>query len=204
LTYAEAAAEQGTLTQSDLDNSVNLIRVRAGMPALSLATANASADPVQSAKYPDVSGGNQGVILEIRRERRVEMALEGYRYDDLMRWHGGSLMAVIPEGMYFPGLGQYDMTGDGIADIILIDANTNIPDDNNKITNSLGKTLVYYNAGSFGDNVTVYLRNGASGGGTLVTEITPRHFIDPKYYYRPIPYQQTVLNSNLTQIFGWD
>jgi hypothetical protein len=120
-----------------------------------------------------------------------------------MRWHAGSLLAVIPEGMYFPGLGQYDMTGDGVADIILVDANTTIPDDAHKITNSLGKTLVYYKAGSFGDDVTVYLKNGAQGGGTLVTEITPRQFIDPKYYYRPVPYLQTQLNSHLTQIFGW-
>ena len=135
------------------------------MAALSLGTANADADPVQAAKFPDVTGANKGVILEIRRERRVELALEGYRYDDLMRWHAGSLLAVIPEGMYFPGLGQYDLTGDGVADIILIDANTAIPDEANKIKNSLGKTLVYYKAGAFGDNVTVYLRNGASGGG---------------------------------------
>jgi hypothetical protein len=203
LTYAEAAAELGTITQTDLDNTINLLRSRAGMPSLSLGTANTSPDPILAAKYPDVTGANQGTILEIRRERRVELALEGYRYDDLMRWHAGSLLAIIPEGMYFPGLGQYDMTGDGIADIILVDANTTIPDDAHKITNSLGKTLVYYKAGSFGDDVTVYLQNGAQGGGTLVTEITPRQFVDPKYYYRPVPYLQTQLNSNLTQIFGW-
>jgi len=203
LTYAEAAAELGTIIQADLDNTVNLLRARAGMPALSLGAANTSPDPTLAAKYPDVTGTNQGVILEIRRERRVELALEGYRYDDLMRWHAGSLLAVIPEGMYFPGLGQYDMTGDGVNDIILVDANTTIPDDAHKVTNSLGKPLVYYKAGSFGDNVTVYLKNGAQGGGTLVTEITPRQFIDPKYYYRPVPYLQTQLNSKLTQIFGW-
>lgn len=204
LTYAEAAAEQGNLTQTDLDNTINQIRARVGVAALSLGTANADADPVQAAKFPDVTGANKGVILEIRRERRVELALEGYRYDDLMRWHAGSLLAVIPEGMYFPGLGQYDLTGDGVADIILIDANTAIPDEANKIKNSLGKTLVYYKAGAFGDNVTVYLRNGASGGGTLVTETTPRTFMQPKYYYRPVPYLQTQLNTNLKQIFGWD
>ncbi|WP_447640001.1 MULTISPECIES: RagB/SusD family nutrient uptake outer membrane protein [Chitinophagaceae] len=202
LIYAEAAAELGTLTQSDLDNTVNLLRNRAGMPHLLLTTANSNPDPVLVAKYPDVIGAMQGVILEIRRERRVEFALEGYRYDDLMRWHAGKLLEKIPEGMYFPGLGQYDMTGDGVADIILIDKDASIPADDQKIKNSLGTTLVYYKAGSFGENVTVYLRNG-NAGGTLVTETTTRQFIEPQYYYRPIPYQQTVLNPNLVQIFGW-
>lgn len=203
LTYAEASAELGEITQGDLDKTVNLVRKRAGMPDVTLTDANTHPDPVLAAKYPDVSGSDAGIILEIRRERRVEFALEGYRYDDLMRWHGGALLTVIPEGMYFPGLGQYDMTGDGVPDIILVDKSTQIPtDDNNKIKNSLGVPLIYYTAGSFGDNVTVYLKNGTQGG-TLVTETTKRQFIDPKYYYRPIPYLQTQLNPKLTQIFGW-
>ena len=66
--------------------------------------------------------------------------------------------------MYFPGLGQYDMTGDGVPDIMLVDKNTTIPTDANKIKNSLGITLVYYKAGSFGENVTVYLKSGTQGG----------------------------------------
>lgn len=202
LTYAEAAAELGNITQADIENTIGLIRARVGMPSLSLADANANPDPVLANAYPDVSGQYKGAILEIRRERRVEFALEGYRYDDLMRWHAGSLLANIPEGMYFPGLGQYDMTGDGVADIILIDKSASIPADAGKIKNSLGVALVYYKAGAFGEDVTVYLKNG-NAGGTLVTETTARQFIDPKYYYRPVPYLQTQLNNKLTQIFGW-
>ncbi|OQP54366.1 hypothetical protein A4H97_22630 [Niastella yeongjuensis] len=202
LTYAEAVAEQGTITQADLDNTVNLIRTRVGMPALSLAVANGNPDAVLATKYPAVTGGNKGVVLEIRRERRVELALEGYRYDDLLRWHGGNLLSKIPEGMYFPGLGQFDMSGDGVADIMLIGKDDAIPDDAHKVRNTLGVTLVYYKAGSFGEDVTVYLKNGAQGG-NLVTETTPRQFIEPQYYYRPVPYLQTQLNHNLTQIFGW-
>ncbi|GAO42709.1 RagB/SusD family nutrient uptake outer membrane protein [Flavihumibacter petaseus] len=204
LIAAEAAAERGTLTQADLENTVNQLRNRAGMPGLDMGMANANPDAVLAAKYPNVSGANKGVLLEIRRERRVELALEGYRYDDLMRWEGGQILTVIPVGMYFPGLGQYDLTGDAIADIILVDKDATIPTrDEDKIKNSLGVTLVYYKAGSFGENVTVYLENGNDGGVT-VTEIRPREFIDPKYYYRPIPYLQTQLNKNLKQIFGWE
>lgn len=203
LTYAEAAAELGEITQEDLDKTVNLLRDRAGVAHLDLAYANAHPDPLLQGAYPDVSGPHQGVLLEIRRERRVEFALEGYRYDDLMRWHAGRLLEKIPEGMYFPGLGNFDLTGDGIPDIKLVGKDAVIPAEADKEKNSLGKVLVYYKAGSFGEDVTVYLRHG-TGGGTLVTEITPRSFVEPKYYYRPVPYTQTVLNPNLQQIFGWE
>jgi hypothetical protein len=88
LNYAEATAEladmgAGTFTQNDLDISVNLLRDRAGMPHM---TTGVSIDPVLAARFPEVSGSLKNVILEIRRERRVELALEGFRHDDLMRW----------------------------------------------------------------------------------------------------------------------
>lgn len=201
LTYAEALAELGTITQADLDKSVNLLRARAGMPDMNLATVNSDIDPVLEAKYPKVSGDHKGVILEIRREKRVEFAMEGYRMDDLMRWGAGKTLEIIPEGMYFPGLGNYDLTGDGIPDIKLIGKNDIIPDENSKETNSLGEKLVYYKAGLFNEDVTVYLSNGTSG--TTVTDITPRHFIEPQFYYRPVPYGETVLNPALQQMFGW-
>ena len=203
LTYAEALAELGTVTQADLDMSVNLLRSRAGLPALSLTAANANADPVLAAQYPAVSGANQGIILEIRRERRVEFALEGYRYNDLMRWAAGKRLEIIPDGMYFPGLGKYDLTGDAVPDIILIDKTASIPPAEQQEENTLGIKLVYYKAGNFGDDVTVYLKNGNSGG-TIVTETTTRQFIDPQYYYRPIPFNQVTLNPALKQIFGWN
>ncbi|MFT3749877.1 MAG: RagB/SusD family nutrient uptake outer membrane protein [Agriterribacter sp.] len=202
LIYAEAKAELGTLTQSDLDESVNLLRDRVALPHLDLAWANSNPDPALAAKYPNVSGANQGVILEIRREKRVEFAMEGYRFDDLMRWASGKELEKIPEGMYFSGLGNFDLTGDGIPDIKLVDKNITIPNEDAKETNALGEKLVYYKAGSFGEDVTVYLKNGTAGG-TTVTEITPRQFIDPKYYYRPIPFNQVTLNPALEQLFGW-
>ena len=203
LTYAEAMAELGTLTQADLDASVNLLRNRVGMPALMLNEANAQPDPVMMSKYPKVSGPMAGVLLEIRRERRVEFAVEGYRFDDLMRYGAGKLLENIPEGMYFSGLGKFDLTGDGIPDILLVDKSTDIPEDKDKVVNELGKLLIYYKTGTIDDNVTVYLENGENGG-TMVTEVSPRNFIEPKYYYRPIPVQQVALNPNLEQIFGWE
>ena len=203
LTYAEAKAELGTLTQDDLDKSVNLIRARVGMPDLKLAAANGSPDPVMVQKYPNVTGANRGVIFEVRRERRVEFAFENQRFNDVMRWQAGKLLTVIPEGLYFSGLGKYDLTGDGVEDIILIDKSKTIPDEKEKEKNSLGVVLIYYRAGAIGEDVTVYLKNG-NAGGTMVTETAVRKFEDPKYYYRPVPQKEMLLNPKLKQVFGWN
>ncbi len=78
LNYAEAKAELGTLTQEDLDKSINLLRERVGMPDLGIDVG--FTDP--NWDFPELSP----IINEIRRERRVELAFEGFRYDDLMRW----------------------------------------------------------------------------------------------------------------------
>ncbi|GGM94897.1 hypothetical protein GCM10010967_30330 [Dyadobacter beijingensis] len=203
LINAEAKAELGTLTQADLDKTVNLIRARVQMPALQLAAANGSPDPVMAQKYPNVTGANRGVIFEIRRERRVEFAFENQRFSDVMRWQAGKLLTAIPEGAYFAGLGKYDLTGDGVEDIILIDKSKTIPAEASKEKNSLGVVLIYYRAGMIGEDVTVYLKNG-NAGGTMVTETAARKFEDPKYYYRPIPQKEILLNPNLKQVFGWN
>jgi len=201
LTYAEALAELGTLTQAQLDQSINLLRKRAGLPDLNLAAANANPDPALQLQYPNVTA-NAGVILEIRRERRVEYAFENMRFDDLMRWKVGKLLTTSPQGMYFAGLGKYDLTGDGVDDIILIDRTATIPGEDQKEKNSLGVKLIYYRAGLIGTDATVYLKNG-NNGGNIVTENVTRNFEEPKFYYRPIPQQQVILNPKLKQIFGW-
>ena len=71
LTYAEAKFEQGTLSQEDIDNSINLLRARVGMTPMSI-------------RALEQNGLNLGE--EIHRERRIELALEGQRYFDLKRW----------------------------------------------------------------------------------------------------------------------
>jgi hypothetical protein len=203
LAYAEAKAELGTLTQDDLDKSVNLIRGRVQLPDLKLAAANGNPDPVMAQKYPNVTGANRGVIFEIRREKRVEFAFENQRFGDVMRWQAGKLLIAIPEGLYFSGLGKYDLTGDGVEDIILIDKSKTIPAEKDKEKNSLGVVLTYYRSGAIGEDVTVYLKNG-NAGGTMVTETAVRKFEDPKYYYRPIPQKEMLLNPKLKQVFGWN
>ncbi|QBR13772.1 RagB/SusD family nutrient uptake outer membrane protein [Sphingobacterium sp. CZ-2] len=200
LILAEAKAELGIITQTDLDNTINILRKRVGMPNLVLVTANASPDPALKLDFPMVQGSNVGTILEIRRERRVELAFENTRYDDLMRWNAGKLLENIPQGMYFPGVGNYDMNGDGVPDIKLIPEGQTIPSNREK--NSLGVPLVYYTIGRFGGPAGVYLSDGTQGG-TMVTEVRKRTFVEPMYYYRPIPEVQMILNPILEQPFGW-
>ncbi len=100
LNYAEAQCELGQCTQNVLDNSVNLIRARAGMPALNLS--NIPSDPSLDGLYQEYCGYTPGPLLrEIRRERRVEMCFEGLRYDDLMRWKAGKFYEIPVRGIKY-------------------------------------------------------------------------------------------------------
>jgi len=199
LIYAEARAELGELSQNDLDMTINLIRSRAGMPPMTL---NPPIDPIQQARYPNALINTQWrEILEIRRERRIELAMEGFRFDDLMRWRAGKLIETEPEGIFFPGLGRYDLTGDHVYDIKLIDVSESIPLAADKELNSLGVRLIYYRAGFAGSEADVFLKYGNNG--TIVTERDRGVFIEPKFYYRPIPQTHVTINPNLTQIMGW-
>lgn len=200
LIYAEAKAELGELTQSDLDLSVNLLRDRAGLLHLMM---NPAVDPVQEARYPNIKSNSLWKeILEIRRERRIELALEGYRFDDLMRWAAGKLIENEPIGLYFPALGKYDLNGDGVDDIVLLDLSESIPGPGNKEINSLGETLIYYRVGPQDSDASFYI--SGNNQGYIISEKDRGTFIDPKYYYRPIPETDTKVNPNLAQIFGWN
>ena len=85
LIYAEAKAELGTLTQADVDMSINLLRDRVGMPHLDLGSI--TADP----NWPDYGYALPDYLYEIRRERVVELFGEGFRFDDIMRWRAHNL-----------------------------------------------------------------------------------------------------------------
>ncbi|MBE7178669.1 MAG: RagB/SusD family nutrient uptake outer membrane protein, partial [Mucilaginibacter polytrichastri] len=84
LTYAEARFEQGKLTQADIDLTINRLRDRVGMKRMVLT---------------ELATAGLDVRTEIRRERRVELALEGQRYFDLLRWKQGALLAQDVKGM---------------------------------------------------------------------------------------------------------
>lgn len=87
LNFAEAKAELGTFTQDDADKSIKPLRDRVGMPNLDVAAASESHDPYLLACYPNAAGRPvPGLLLEIRRERTVELVMEGLRQWDMLRW----------------------------------------------------------------------------------------------------------------------
>ncbi|AWO00442.1 RagB/SusD family nutrient uptake outer membrane protein [Chitinophaga alhagiae] len=85
LIYAEAKAELGEASQGVIDQTINQLRDRVGMPHMNIATL--VKDPASD--FPALP-----VLLdEIRRERRIELAQEGFRFDDIIRWKEGRLIA---------------------------------------------------------------------------------------------------------------
>jgi hypothetical protein len=93
LIHAEASAELGQATQEVIDKTINLLRKRAGMPNLVIGQLQKDIN----SDFPEIPV----LIDEIRRERRVELAVEGLRYDDLLRWKAGSLLTKPVLGMKF-------------------------------------------------------------------------------------------------------
>ena len=146
-------------------------------------------DPYLLNVYPNVSETNKGVILEIRRERVIELLMEGFRYYDLMRWKAGSCMDDEFLGMYFPGPGNYDLNHDGTIDVCLYK----------------GAKPSGVNALEFLEiGVTVDLTEGESGNVICYKDV-PRQWNEERDYLYPIPRQDRILtNGVLTQNPGWN
>lgn len=211
LNFAEAKAELGTLKQGDLDISVKKIRDRVGMPNISMDDANAHPDPylsVLETGYANVSGVNKGVILEIRRERTIELILEGFRYYDIMRWKEGKIFEQPYKGMYFPGLdmgegedkfGVFDMNDGTLRDAAKVDICIYT---GKKPTGALVKNIrKFYKLGD-----EFRLVEGTKGN-IIVHDIVeePRVWREDRDYLYPIPVQERLLsNGNISQNPNWE
>lgn len=189
LNFAEAKAELGTITQADIDKSIKLLRDRVAMPNLDVAAANANPDPYLLGEYAQIqAGANTGVLLEIRRERRIELVKEGHRYRDLLRWKEGGRLAKPFYGMYFPGVGEYDLDHNGSIDLVIYQgqAPATVP---GRQYQRLGELV---------------LENGTNGGRIVNLPDIIKRWDESKDYYYPIPTQELQLNTNLQQNPGWD
>lgn len=120
-------------------------------------------------------------MREIRRERRVEMAIENHRYIDLMRWKAGKLFTVPLRGMNF--LAVQDLY-DG--------SHTEKPEIAVKV--ELDKTVFVDEQGF----IICYPKSPYTNTvkGTLPWD-------DYRYYW-PIPKEELVMNPNLVQNKGWE
>lgn len=191
LNLAEAKAELGTLTQEDLDRTIKPLRERAGMTAsIDLSWANAHPDPYLTnpeTGYVNVKGVNQGVILEIRRERTIELIMEGFRYWDILRWKEGKAFEKPFLGIYIPGPGVYDLDGNGKSDVCFYEGEK--PSVFVSLFLKLGEDIV--------------LTEGTRGN-ILCHGVHKREWREDRDYLYPIPIQERALTSGvLTQNPGW-
>ena len=190
LNYAEAKAELGQLAQADLDMSVNKVRARVSMPAINMEEANANPDPYLLADgtgYPNVTKSTYtGVILEIRRERTVELMLEGFRYWDLMRWKEGKRFERTFYGMRLDGVGEYDLDKNGSVDLVVYEGTAP----------STIQGVVYKELSEL---------NLSEEGNIVLHADIERNFDESKDYLYPIPTEDIVLTQGVVkQNPGWD
>lgn len=177
LIYAEAKAELGTLTQNDLDRSINKLRERVNMPPMSMSVA----------VDPNFEFAELGALIQaVRRERKVELALEGHRHDDIMRWAAADelILGKTPQGSklaQWVGFKFSDYVSEGHPQL-----------ERQKAWDSAIEFLVVDEEGYIKP-----FRNTLNGGNEGYK------FNLGRDYLFPIPLNQLTLNPNLGQNPGW-
>ena len=184
LNYAEAKAELGECDETVWNATVKPLRERAGVEGKIPATY----DPYVAAYFKNQTTDKW--VLEVRRERGVELAFEGVRYDDIMRWKQGDLIENVWQGIYIPQKGEaYDLNGDGVKDVAVVDKE---PPAGEKIKGVQYVVIGKTNRLSEGDHG--YIEFGFNQGRKW----------DDKKYLRPIPLTATQINpALLPQNPGW-
>ena len=187
LNYAEAKAELGTLTDKDWENTIGALRARAGITG-GLTTKPTAVDKTfQSTYFPHV---NDPVILEIRRERSIELCLEGFRMRDLRRWRRADLWQSAKwTGVFIPGYDKlFDINGDGTPDAYFCNPKlSNVPPEAQDYVVTLNGNI---------DMIEV------KGGFVLQCNIGKKVWND-RMYLDPICTDDIIMNPNLTQNPGY-
>ena len=185
LNYAEARAELGRLTSDDWDLTVKALRLRAGIVS---APMPAVADNyLKNTYFPDIA---DPVLLEIRRERGIELFAENFRFDDIRRWKRGELMTMEYQGIYVPSTDlPLDLDGDGNEDVAFVKKTSW---QVNTYQVMLGSKYVL-SGNTYGR--LIYKAN--------TTESVQRIWDDRMYLY-PVPYDDFVVNPALGQNPGWE
>ena len=190
LIYAEAKAELGTITDAEWAQTVGALRARAGITA-GLDKVPSVKDPLLVKYYGDLSAA----VLEVRRERAIELIMEGHRQVDLKRWACGELWETMPwEGVYVPALDtQLDMNGDGVMDVYFTSKKAD------ELSKEDGKIASYLN-----ENQTMKkLEDDPKGGYVMYYAYGDRRVWNDNMYLYPIPTQVGIMNPNLVQNPGW-
>ncbi|MBL4678191.1 MAG: RagB/SusD family nutrient uptake outer membrane protein [Mucilaginibacter sp.] len=190
LNYAEAKAELGTLTDADWNITVGALRRRAGITGNTATKPTAIDSYLQTTYFPSITDAS---ILEIRRERSIELVFEGFRFNDIVRWKRGPLMDLQWNGFYVPALDTpLDLNGDGVLDVAFYRTMPANP--------VAGVTYV-----SVADNLSTGSVNpqrlNADNELTWLTNVQRKW--DDKYYLYPIPESDRLINPKLGQNPGW-
>lgn len=179
LNYAEAKAELDEMDETIWNKTIKPLRERAGVNG----SVPSSYDPYLAEYY--LNQTTDKWILEIRRERAVEMAFEQVRYDDLMRWKMGELIEMPWQGIYIDQLEKgYDLNGDGTTDLTV------------STTKASSATVIKL------DNQLFQLTEGTKGNLVFGQHLGLK-WLDKKYL-RPVPTGAIQVNPNLLpQNPGW-
>lgn len=191
LNYAEAKAELGSFTDADWTKTIGALRQRAGITG-GLSSKPVTADPyLQTVYFPGIS---DAALLEIRRERGIELSLEGLRFDDIVRWKKGDLMTKVWNGFYVPALNvPMDLNDDGKPDVCFYQVMPANP--------VAGVNYINVAPTINGGPNPQRLSNDTSGELTWLS--TTKRIFEQKNYLYPIPESDRLFNPKLGQNPGW-
>ena len=166
LTYAEALMERnGAITDAQLNKSINLLRARAGIANLTNQL---------------VKDNGLDMLYEIRRERTIEMYMEGCRFDDLKRW----------------GIAESELNESRLGMVV---GGANYP---TAFRNADGTATSQYTPGRFVYGEEAY-ETPVGEVNCIVLDKKSNFNFTKKNYLWPIPQHEIDLNSKLKQNPGY-
>ncbi len=182
LNYAEAMAELSKMDAAIWSQTIGALRTRAGVSAVEPTETDVY---LQTVYFPEIS---DKYILEVRRERGIELVYEGLRYSDLLRWKKGKLLEMQWKGIYVPAKNYpMDLDGNGTPDVSFVD----------KIPDTRVPGVIYYVVNSTSARLT------ESDKGHITWRDDEKRIFDDKKYFHPISNNDIILNPALEQNKGW-
>ncbi|WP_163400097.1 RagB/SusD family nutrient uptake outer membrane protein [Flavobacterium fluviatile] len=175
LIYAEATCElgNGSISDADLNISINKIRIRSGVAPLT---------QTLIAPYNDLN-----MLGEIRRERAIELDGENFRFDDLKRW--GIAEAELNQNVclnYIAGT-EYETAN-----------NPKFPSQKIYTPGAFP-----YGLTTTVQSTSTYSGIAKTKPGALIFDIAGNRSFSKKNYVDPIPTNEIKINPNLVQNPGW-